>query len=344
MGEKIGDSIRKWEDLEIDVLLTIYGKLDPKDMIMGAPLCCSSWYKVSKDVSLWRHVDLAQFYPMLIEIDEYDSVYDFHFKRHRPNKLTPLINFILARSQGSLSSINFGSISDPSDRLFVSQRCPHLKYFEINLFEKRLHSQKKAIGVDISKLKELEGMEVPAGFIDETTLKQIGKCCPNFIKLGLGFPLWETTSSLISLSLPKLKILDLSGCWISRNSLLVILKGCKELEHLNISRCFQKTNNEIPIFKPIMIDADHEIQQLASRLKEFKCDDSMDTNGFCRSKCRDICIKLTATKEHSLHCSKIVSYGVLGDKDGAGKELVTKPNMQAILDSVKGMVVQVHDK
>ncbi|KAL5723142.1 hypothetical protein ACHQM5_006570 [Ranunculus cassubicifolius] len=240
-SSKTSAPTRPWKDLDKDILLRIFQQLDLKDRIKGAPLCCSSWYNISKDPSMWREVNLNQF--------------------DLPDSSTQLIEFVINRSQQSLTSISFSSNARVDDLLLVAERCPNLKYFELRIHEDKIHEGKKAIEKVISKLKLLEGMAVNEVLIsDDTTLEQISRYCPNFMKLKAYDALSHKTASLIVKFLPKLKILDVSRTKIYRKNLLVILKGCQELENVDLTRCGK------------ILNSDEILKIGCGRIKEFKWD------------------------------------------------------------------------
>ncbi|PIA50876.1 hypothetical protein AQUCO_01200274v1 [Aquilegia coerulea] len=129
------------------------------------------------------------------------------------------------------------------------------------------------IDMSISKLKELEGMEVNESFISgDFTLKRISQCCPNFQKLKVYNSLAKNTALLIATLLPKLKTLDLSSTRVHREDLLDILKGCVELENLDVSGC------------GTIWEQDELLTVYCKRLKEFKWDELNDSCSDCEEE------------------------------------------------------------
>ncbi|KAK1353739.1 hypothetical protein POM88_052104 [Heracleum sosnowskyi] len=62
--------------------------------------------------------------------------------------------------------------------------------------------------------------------------------------------------------LPKLKRLYMDGADLSKENLLLIMRGCKELECLNVRDCIGFKEN------------DEEILKLSSSIRNFRCDGS----------------------------------------------------------------------
>ncbi|KAL5712249.1 hypothetical protein ACHQM5_014440 [Ranunculus cassubicifolius] len=277
---------RQWADLSEDVLITIFQKSYLKDRLKGAPLCCTSWYKASKHPSVWSDVSLNDFY------DPYRGVQTWCSPRG-------LAEFVITRSQGLLTSITFHKQSSPQDFLLVAESCPKLKYFKLKIPRYELSKGKETIAMSISKLKELEGMEVEDPFIsNEFLLQKIAECCPNFHKLALieenfpckmteeNLPLSSNTCLLIAKYLSKLKTLELKWVRIHRKDLLVILKGCLELENLDIRGSGK-------------ISCKDEILDIGrKRLKNFEWEDEVDES--C-SRCEDECEDFYSDDEDDMH-------------------------------------------
>ncbi|PIA32359.1 hypothetical protein AQUCO_04500154v1 [Aquilegia coerulea] len=263
---------RDWKDLDRDVLISIYKRLCRKDLVKGAPLCCTSWYSASKDPCLWKVVNLRFWEPI--------KGSDDWWKETHP--VNAILDFFVNRSQGLLTQIKFPLHSSVDDLLYVAERCPRLMYFDINIRQSKVVEEKKIFELSISKLKELEGMGVDEVFIsDNSSLQQIQQCCPNFKHLKVYVhrddddSLSKNTVSLITTYLPKLKILDLSGTGIHREDVLVILKACHELESLDITRCGK-------------ICAKDEILNIGSRLKKFCYNKEVwDSCDMCEGECME---------------------------------------------------------
>ncbi|THG11830.1 hypothetical protein TEA_010948 [Camellia sinensis var. sinensis] len=88
--------------------------------------------------------------------------------------------------------------------------------------------------------------------------------CNNFV--GLGVPnayIGKSDASAIATLLPNIKELDLRCANIEKESLVMILKGCKELECVDVSDCEGFDKGDIDILK------------LASHIRTFKPEGSM---------------------------------------------------------------------
>lgn len=194
---------RTWNDMPIDILAMIYKKLSVEDLITGAPFCCSCWYMASKDPSILKHgeVDLGFL--------RYSTYEDIEVRKK-------IIDFVLARSQGYLTSVKFPWTTDSVDLLLhLAESYPKVKYFyledrcvEFNMQQEERKERVKKFCIAICKLAELEGMAVNKQLISFYTLEQIRKFCPNFTKLRVLNEQSWVVSYVVSKVLPKVKILE----------------------------------------------------------------------------------------------------------------------------------------
>ena len=106
----------------------------------------------------------------------------------------------------------------------------------------------------ISKWKNLEMLKLVKYHLKEIIL-EIGLHCNNFNWLSAPFTYIgkDEASALVS-SLSELKYLDLHGGDFEKEALVMILQGCKQLVHLDISKSFG------------FDDDDAEILELASHI------------------------------------------------------------------------------
>lgn len=198
-----GKKPQSWNDMPIDILVMIYMKLSVEDLITGAPFCCSCWYMASKEPFIFKHgeVDLGFL--------RYNTYEDIQIRKK-------IIDFVVARSQGCLTSVKFPWTSDSIDLLLhLSQSYPKVKYIyledrcvDFNVQQDERKERVKKFCCAICKLGELEGMAVNKQLISFYTLEQIRQYCPNFSKLRVLNEQSWVVSYVVSKVLPKVKILE----------------------------------------------------------------------------------------------------------------------------------------
>ncbi|XP_077239775.1 F-box/LRR-repeat protein At3g48880-like [Tasmannia lanceolata] len=218
---------RKWEDLEMDCLVTVFENLGLEEMILGVPFVCRSWYKASTDRLCWKILDFNPICPCSFEerfMQEY-RIQNFSF--------TGLLKFVVTRSCGSAVELMFPlGYLDLEHIVYVSDECPALKCLGLPWFIPR---QRCTFPPELMiKWKHLEILmlsDIPDSITE--ILQVISNHCKNFIGLHVcGDYLDDNVASAFGTYLPKIKHLNLSYSILSKKNLMVILEGCKELELL----------------------------------------------------------------------------------------------------------------
>ena len=139
----------------------------------------------------------------------------------------------------------------------------------------------------ISKWKSLEMMRLGKFHMKEV-LPEIGLHCNNFIWLSAPETyIGKDEASAIVTSLPQLKYLDLHGASFEKETLVMILQGCKQLVHLDIRDCWG------------FHGVDAEILKLASHIPTFMWEGSIRIPEIESSYVHDL--KL----DHELFCDQI---------------------------------------
>lgn len=119
---------------------------------------------------------------------------------------------------------------------FFMYRCPSLKLLVLpNYLSYVINFE---VSDSICKWKDLEALQVASLIGLKKTIANISKSCQNFKHLSVNVPRLDGDVVLAIVShLPNIKILDLRFSKIERSDLVVILKGCQKLEHLDVSEC-----------------------------------------------------------------------------------------------------------
>ena len=109
----------------------------------------------------------------------------------------------------------------------------------------------------IRKWKDLEGMDVYEYSLKKEILEETSSSCKGFVSLRVARKLSIYDAPNNVRYLPKLKSVNPSNTDFIYNTLLIILKGCKELESLDITGCGD-------------LGMDPEVQKFAAGLKKFQ--------------------------------------------------------------------------
>ncbi|XP_077215584.1 F-box/LRR-repeat protein At3g48880-like [Tasmannia lanceolata] len=248
---------RKCEDLEIDCLINVFRRLGLEDMLLGVPFVCKSWYKASTDPLCWKVLDfhsinlLGRKMPSFEErfIREY-CIWNF--------SLMGLLKLVVARSRGSAVALRFPSrYLDLEHIVYVSDECPALKCLGLPWFNYGLRC--KFNPELLGRWKHLEILlleDIPDSITE--MLQVISSHCKNFVGLQLRGYVDYNLASAFATYLPKIKYLNLSFSFLSKENLMVILEGCKDLELLYLRNC-------------VGFDLDEVILKKASHIRDFNC-------------------------------------------------------------------------
>ncbi|KAK1403853.1 putative F-box/LRR-repeat protein 23 [Heracleum sosnowskyi] len=233
---------RKWEDMNSDCLVNIFGRLELKSKVLVIPLVCKPWYQAVHNPLCWERL----IFPRTIL---------------GPRSQTELIKFFVNRSQRCATSLALPDMCDREDLVYVSEECPDLKMLFLPYGVCMEH--KDIIPNLIVKWKKLESLLLGCITCVKEILELIHIHLPSFICLCLtnGDVDGETASAIVSL-IPNVKCLFINQAKLKKEDLLLILRGCKRLEYLDVRNC---TGFD---------EGDDEILRLASGIKNFQCDGS----------------------------------------------------------------------
>jgi hypothetical protein len=115
--EECGTVRRRWEDMDIDILVKIFQSLTVFELTSGIAHVCSSWRLAACDPFLWRTLDLSMLKSNFIKIPLEPYVY---VHGHSDKTLTRFLKISLSLSRGNITSLFFHF------NLYVSE--DHLTY------------------------------------------------------------------------------------------------------------------------------------------------------------------------------------------------------------------------
>ncbi|TVU07336.1 hypothetical protein EJB05_47386, partial [Eragrostis curvula] len=267
---------RDWAALPRDILFTVFLKLGPHEIMLGAELVCTAWRRFAlEEPALWRCIgwDDMDELTMRLRVDvEAEAAMD---------------RVALARSAGQCEA--FRGYLDYEDLPYLVERAPSLKTLDARQFNN--YNGTKELIVALEKLPFLENLQISLTCILEygdEMLRSVCQACPNLKKLVLIYAevldldicnaddyCMQPMDGEIPL-MHELHTLELCECDLSARGLNSILDSCPVLESLQITGCFNKH------------DIDKELQAKCARVKNL----SLPTNLYHsdRSYLRYLCI------------------------------------------------------
>ncbi|KAG6480589.1 hypothetical protein ZIOFF_057173 [Zingiber officinale] len=218
---------RRWEDLNPELLVTIFQRLGVADLIAGVPFVCSSWRAATLDPLCWLELDFRDWIRIFQQIGVSPSC-DLR------SVFSHILRFAVARSRHLLKCIYFPSFVFDEDLFNVATSCPRLEFFDFPNGDSAMEVELFCNA--ITRLKFLRGMKVNERFIEFDVLQHVNQCCVHLTDLGVfSHGMDARMASIICESLPSIRKLEITDPAISSQAIIVFLDGLKELEHFDIS-------------------------------------------------------------------------------------------------------------
>ncbi|KAF5950559.1 hypothetical protein HYC85_012552 [Camellia sinensis] len=212
---------RKWEEMNMDCLVNVFGRVGIESLLLDVPFVCKSWYKATLSPLCWQTL----VFPSMSHFDSFTHrvlmwVYETKCKEVEYQVFTPLhvtrfVKFVVNRSCRSATTIVLPSYHLTEDALeYVAQESyiPNLVSHWKNL---------KHLSLAVSlRLKEL--------------FTEISVHCKNCESLAIpdAFISKDVVLAIVNL-LPNIKYLDMRKASIQKEHLVKILHSCKELVHFD---------------------------------------------------------------------------------------------------------------
>ncbi|CAK7340334.1 unnamed protein product [Dovyalis caffra] len=97
---------RKWENLELDCLANVFGRVGMESLLLDVPFVCKSWYKASLDPSCWKRL----VFPRNIESDWMTTgvlLLDRFMEEYKIGNCSvdAFVKFIVGRSHGNCTRL-----------------------------------------------------------------------------------------------------------------------------------------------------------------------------------------------------------------------------------------------
>ncbi|KAI7735634.1 hypothetical protein M8C21_031950 [Ambrosia artemisiifolia] len=221
---------RDWKELPVDCLVQVFARVGIESLIGTIPLVCKSWYNATFYPQSWQQLVFHK-----LPTTKHSNLHH-HPPQHAADSLETFLHFAVARSHGLVTDLVF----PPHSRLkqgqiaWIAQQCPSLKLLVLpNYLSYVINFE---VANSVCNWKDLEGLQVSSLIGLKTTIANISKNCPKFYHLSVYVPRLDgDVASAIASQLPHIKTLDLRFSTIERDDLVVVLKACHKLRHLDIS-------------------------------------------------------------------------------------------------------------
>ncbi|CAI9092197.1 OLC1v1027383C1 [Oldenlandia corymbosa var. corymbosa] len=257
--------VRRWENMDIDVLVQIFQSFDIIQLTSGIAHVCSTWRLAACDPLLWNTLDLSLLKSNFIKIPLEPYVY-VHGRSDKT--LTRVLKIALSLSRGSIQTLIFHhSLYVSDDQLtYTAERCPRLKRLVMPAWNR---IKKTGICKAIRLWKDLESLTMPSIANPPYLMEEISKSCKKFSELKVMGPCDLFFASTLTAFLPNLKVLSIRCTVLPKDALIILLDGLHQLEVLNISHCVLVETSGPPAQKKYLNQIDELILQKASRLHQF---------------------------------------------------------------------------
>lgn len=258
-------NMRKWEDLDNDILVKIFQSFDIFELTAGLAQVCSAWRYACCDPLLWRTLDLSMLKSNFIKIPLEPYVY----VDERSDKiLTRVLKVALNLSRGCTTALIFHFNLYVSDEqlTYTAERCPKLKRLVLPAWNR---IKKTGICRAISLWQDLESLTMPSIAKPPYIMEEIANNCKRFSELKIMGPCDIFFASTLVTYLPNLKVLSLRCSMLFKDALLIILEGLQQLEVLNISHCLLIEVPPPPAPRKVLKELDESILEKAARIRQF---------------------------------------------------------------------------
>ncbi|KAI0501373.1 hypothetical protein KFK09_016318 [Dendrobium nobile] len=237
------DSRISWSEMEINCLAEIFMKLGLDDLTLVVPFVCRSWLAAVRHPLCWKKLDFRRV--DVLPWSNFSKTFTFVYSLPCFS-FTYFLKLAVKNSRSSVTELRLPlKFTSSEDLKFISNECPKLRSVALPI----LNSDDEAmISELVCKWKDLERLELkfsPSNLPE--LLKNISLCCNKFSELIISGEIREEDAMAIVSYVPQIKKLDLSGSYLSKKELLNIVKGCKQLQELNVNGCigFQGDDSEI---------------------------------------------------------------------------------------------------
>ncbi|XP_051122933.1 F-box/LRR-repeat protein At3g48880 isoform X2 [Andrographis paniculata] len=257
--------IRRWEDMDIDIMVKIFESMNIIELTSGVGHVCRTWRMAACDSLLWKTLDLSLIRSNFIKIPLEPYVY----VSARSDKLfNQILKTALSLSQGNVSTLifHYNMYVNDEQLAYTADRSLQLKRLVMPAWNR---IKKATICQAIRKWQYLESLTMPTILNPRYLIGAISRHCKNFSELKVMGPFDVVFASTLAAYLPNLKVLSLRCTLLFKDALMVLLNDMKSLEVLNISHCIVVEPPSGQTHRRVAVELDSSIFERACRLKQF---------------------------------------------------------------------------
>ncbi|ESQ29536.1 hypothetical protein EUTSA_v10023830mg, partial [Eutrema salsugineum] len=210
---------------------SILHRLGAIEILENAQKVCKSWYRVCKDPSMWRKIDMLNF-----EDVDYDL-------------LEKMCRHAVDLSHGGLVEIDIRNFCTVSLLNYIADSSSNLRSIKLAMCYQITN---EGLIEAVVKLPLLEDLEISYCSLSGESLKVVGQSCPNLKTLkkncvGYRRPRHECDDIALAIAetMSGLRHLQLFGNKLTDAGLNAILDSCPNLEHLDLRQFVRRPNDSI---------------------------------------------------------------------------------------------------
>ncbi|CAL5425111.1 unnamed protein product [Camellia sinensis] len=110
----------KWEDLSMDCLVNVFGRVGIESLLLDVPFMCKSWYKATLSPLCWRRLDFSKISLDSWSYDESISRLLDKYQLHDKLSVTAFIKFVVKRSARSATFLSLPDCCTEEALLYVA--------------------------------------------------------------------------------------------------------------------------------------------------------------------------------------------------------------------------------
>lgn len=218
---------RGWDELNPDVLGSIFSNLSLEDVLTVVPGVCKSWYKVATGPYCWQIIDIEEW-----------SDHQCHL-----NRIERMLRLLITRSNGSFRKLSVSRLLYDHIFSFIADNSRSLQILRLT----RSKISNSIVEQLADRLSSLTFLDLSyCDKIGTGALEAIGKHCKSLVGLCFNMhplDMWDKPSQkdeahAIATTMTKLKHLELTYLCLDTTSVLEIICNCPNLEFIDLRGCW----------------------------------------------------------------------------------------------------------